>query len=44
MKYVKPEVIQTAAVAAVVHSAEDAKPGIQNDGVQATGSAYEADE
>lgn len=44
MKYLKPHITNSCKVALVVRSADNAKPGIQSDGVRATGTAYEADE
>jgi hypothetical protein len=43
-RYAKPEVLGTYDAKATIQSAEDAKPGHLNDGTEATGPAYEADE
>ena len=44
LNYAKPEVLGTSEAKKTIRSAEDAKPGHLNDGTEATGPAYEADE
>jgi type II secretory pathway component GspD/PulD (secretin) len=43
MKYIKPEIVRSRSAAAVIQASAN-KPGLHTDGMQATASAYEADE
>lgn len=44
MKYAKPQIVSVYRALDIVRSVQAAKPGVFNDGIQATSSSYEADE
>jgi hypothetical protein len=44
MKYAKPQIVSVYKAVDAIQSIHAAKPGVFSDGLEATSSAYEADE